>query len=263
MESESETVASRLTSSEEEPLRDGSHVVSVAAWVAEGTPRPCPRVLWVPAALAAKAASAEASVEASEAVSAADSVEVSATAAAEDSGVALETVVVDSATADLIAAVIATSAAPTASLPRMRQMDPAVVATAAVTVASVTTGEAALDTAGGMAVKVAAAHMTIDPVAEDSVEATATPDRRAATWSPSDPAARTVGIATMAAAVEAGTTTDQETTTTPGSAASRAATKIQGSCDATDKTSDIVLWWVSILLSFVTIRPFFSLRQQG
>jgi len=241
-ESESETVVSRLTSSEEERSRAGSRVVLAVAWEAEATPRPCPPGPWVPVALAVKAASVAALAEASEVVNAVGSAVVSATAAVEDSGADSEIVVVDSATVDSIAAaaVTATSAAPTASRPRTHQMALGVVATAAVKAVSATTGEAALalDTAVGMAVKAAVAHMTIDPVAEASVGAIATPDRRAATWSPSDLAVRTVGIATRVAAAEAETLTGQETTTIPGSAVSRAATKIPGSCDATNKTDD-------------------------
>jgi len=288
----SETVASKLTSSEEEQSRVGSHVAWVAVWEAGVILRLCPPDPWDLVALAvAQAASAVAvSEEVLEGVSVVDSaaedleIAVAAVSVADSEIVAADSAIAaeDSATAvvglvivviAVIAAATGLSAARTASLPRMHQTALAAVAmeVAMAASAAATTGGAAPDLVVGMAVKAAVAHMTIDPAAEASVVATvvavvtATLDSPAATWSPSGLVEKMVGIATMVAAtVEAETTTGLETATTLGSAASTVATKTPGSCDATNKTNLLdVLWWVSKLLSSYLSAPFLRFRQEG
>lgn len=112
-----------------------------------------------------------------------------------------------------------------------------------------------------MAVTVAAhAHMMTDLAAEASA-ATATPGSLAATWSLSGRAAAARMVGTAAAVAEI--TTGPETTTTPGSAASTAATKTPGSCDATNKTGPclvvgITFFTVVFLVSL--IRPVPTMR---
>jgi hypothetical protein len=123
-------------------------------------------------------------------------------------------------------------------VPPMRLVDPAEASVEASAVATADGTAPEVPEAVGMAARAAAhAHMMTD-LAEATV--TATPDRPAATWSPSDRAARMVGMPRAATACKAAeTTTGPETTITtiPASAVTREATKIPESCDATNKTT--------------------------
>jgi hypothetical protein len=176
-----------------------------------------------------------------------------ASAVASGDAIAASEVAVDSTTAEdsalVVPAVPAVPVAPVAPA-AAAAMGTAIVASAdpltlpadleAVATASATTGGTAPEAAVGMAVTAAAhAHMMTDLAVEAS--ATVTSGSRAATWSPSGraAAARMVGTAAVAGTgtgTGTGTTTGPETTTTRGSAASTVATKIPGSCDATNKT---------------------------
>lgn len=190
--------------------RAGSHAAWVVVSVGAATPRQPWLDLW---ALAASAVgSAVVSAAASEDVTVDSGAGVVALATA-DSAVVLVVAAV------MVAVVVIALAAPTAAHPT-RPADRAAVMVVA------TTGGMDPEVVG-MAVTAAHAHMMTDLV---EATATATPGRRAATWSRSGPAARVVGI------TAAETTTGPETTTTPGSAATRVATKILESCVATNKT---------------------------
>lgn len=185
-------------------------------------------------------------------------VAVTATLAGETAASAAATV------AEIVAETAAVSADLTALPPPTHQT--ALVGMAAVMAAAMT-DEAALLTAVGMAVMAAVvAHMTIDLAAEASA-AIATCGNPAATWSPSDLAAsgRMVGItatavvetmATATAEAEAAETmTDPGIRTTLANAVSKAATRILGNSDATNKSTPRRCLVVGIHPSVLSLPP--------
>lgn len=247
--------------------RDGSHAALVVVSAGEATRRRCRNDLWdqagSEAATASEAASvvvllvaSEVALEAErEVIAVSEAAATLAAAVAASVEEASEVAVAEAATVTLVvvvAAALATaSAAVVAALAKEARTDtlhqtlPTDPAADSADLAAAVRGGSSLARAVGMAgVTVVVAHMmtgpeaTVATVAAEIVaetvaeigEATATLARAVATWSLSVRAGTTV----VPPAAE--TTTDLETTTHGSAATKAAATKIPGSCDATNKT---------------------------
>lgn len=234
---------------EAEPSRAGDHDVSVVALAAEATPELWPRVLWALVALAvlevvATAAAVEVSTVDVDAV-ASEEAEVSA-AVEEASEAAAEISAVVVTEADMVHLV-------------MLRPDPALIAGTAVMaiVTEVTeeVTEGVIEAPVGMIREAVVAHMRTDTAAAIAMVADTAEivtDVPEATTNPS--ADEKVGIANGT-----GTTTDLVMTTAAVSAALTAATKILGSCDATEQSSS----WTHVVgcrshLSVINTFPFFT-----
>jgi hypothetical protein len=242
--------------------RDGSHAASEAALEAEDIPRQCRSDPWdqvalakgsVAASVVGSAADSAAVTEATVASVAAATLVVVAGAGSAEASVAVVAAAIVTSAVGAAAAEAVTAVVRMATRRQMRLMALVVVVSALLEEA--VTGEISLDPVVGMAVREVAAHLMTGPEATEAIEAieateaivaaTETTDKPEATWS------RCALVASMD--TEAAETTIGPETMTAASVATRAATRIPGSCVATNRTIPrIVLWWVcqSIFVTF-------------